>query len=185
MSYYAHLDSNEILCTNLQLYSLQKAADDWNKLVDLIADHGIDPFDHPTERLVFILSCLGLSLSQLLGQNCPSPDKDKMDPLGVLLSNILKQAGIDRTSQHRLNSIFAEFLSYYGAVRHFGKNKNRQNYCRVDELTPRILDRFRRMTIEIWDIVIAMYREDPKNDIDDDFRSILDVVKFKDLAEGV
>ncbi len=176
MSYYCHLDSTGSLeYTNLQLYSLQKAANDWNELVDLIADHGIDHVDRPRERLVFILSCLGLSLSQLLGQNCPSPEKDKMDQPRVLLGTILIRAGVDRTKQRRLNKTFTDFLSYYGAVRHFGENKNKQNYLTVDQLTFRRLDRFLRMTIEIWDIVIAMYREDQKTDIED-FTSVSDAV---------
>ncbi|MDO9532030.1 MAG: hypothetical protein Q7O12_07860 [Deltaproteobacteria bacterium] len=183
MSYYCHLDSTgSPEYTNLQLYSLQKAANDWNKLVDLIADHGIDHVDCLREKLVFILSCLGLSLSQLLGQNCPSPEKDKMGQPGNLLSTLLIRARVDRTKRRRLNSTFQDFLLYYGAVRHFGENKNEQNYRTVDQLTPRGLDRFRRMTIEIWDIAIAIYREDQENDIDD-FRSISDVVDFKDLAE--
>lgn len=185
MSIYLHLDSNsKPEHTNLQLYSLQKAANDWNELVDLIANHGIDHVDHPRERLVFILSSLGLSLSQLLGQNCPSPDKEKMDKPGVLLGKILIRARVDRTKRCRLNKIFSDFLLYYGAVRHFGENKNKKNYYLVDQLTPRILDQFRRMTIEIWDIIIQMYRNDPKNNIDD-FKSISDIVDFNDLAEGV
>jgi hypothetical protein len=181
--HYLKLDSeNNPEHTNLQLYSLKKAANDWNELIDLIVDHGISHVDRPRERLVFILSCLGLSLSQLLGQNCPSPEKEKMPMPGVLLSNILKEAGIDRTNQLRLNKTFTSFLTYYGAVRHFGENKNKQNYHLVNQLTPRIIDKFRRITIDIWDIIIAMYRNDPKNDLDD-FRSISDVVDFKDLVE--
>lgn len=183
MSYYCHIDSSENPeHTNLQLYSLQKAANDWNELIDLAADRRIDPDDHFKERLVFILSCLGLSLSQLLGQNCPSPEKEKMDQPGGLLNTLLIRADVDRIKRRRLNRSFQDFLLYYDAIRHFGENKNEQNYRTVDQLTFRRLDRFRRMTIEIWDIIIAMYREDPKNDIDD-FRSISDVVWFKDLAE--
>lgn len=183
MSYYCHLDSLEKPeHTNLQIYSLQKAANDWNELIALIADHGINNVDRLKERLVFVLSCLGLSLSQLLGQNCPSPGKEKMDNPGVLLGKILIHAGIDRTKGRRLNRIFMDFLSYYGAVRHFGENKNKKNYRTIDKLTLKKLKRFFRMTIEIWDIIIAMYRADPKNDIED-FSSISNVVQFNDLPE--
>lgn len=85
----------------------------------------------------------------------------------------------------KLNKTFKDFLSYYGAVRHFGENKNEQNYRTVDQLAIRELDLFRRMTIEIWDTIITMYREDPQNDIDE-FKSISDdAVRFKDLPEGV
>ncbi len=185
MSIYLHLDTNyRPEHTNLQLYSLEQAAIYWNELIDLIVDHGIDHVDRLRERLVFILSSLGLSLSQLLGQNCPPTEKEKMPMPGILLSNILNEAGIERTNRLRLNKSFASFLSYYGAVRHFGENKDKQNYRLVNQLTPRILDQFRRMTIEIWDILIVKYRHNPKNDIED-FRSISEVVDFKDFAEEV
>jgi hypothetical protein len=117
----------------------------------------------------------------LLGQNCPSPKKEKMDSPGSLLNTLLIRAGVERIKRRSLNRYFEEFLKYYDSIRHFGKNKGEQNYRNVDQLTLKRLERFRHTTIEIWDIVIAMYRKDPKNNIDD-FRSIADVVKFKDLA---
>jgi len=183
MSYYCHLDSSENLeNTNLQLYSLQQAANGWNELVDVVANRGIDSVDHFRERLAFILSSLGLSLSQLLGQNCPSPEKDKMDQPGDLLGNLLTRAYVDRITRGRLNRTFQDFLTYYGAVRHFGENKNEQNYRTVDQLKLGELDRFRLMTIEIWDVVIAMYREDQENDLGE-IRSVSEVVWFRELAE--
>lgn len=185
MSYYCHLDSSgSVEYTNLQLHSLQKAADDWNDLIDLVADRGNYDVDHFRERLAFILSCLGLSLSQLLGQNCPSPDKDKMDQPGVLLGTLLIRARVDRATRRRLNSTFQDFLSYYGAIRHFGANKDEQNYRTVDQLTLIELDRFRCMTIEIWDVVIALYRKAKENDIEE-FRSVSEVVGFRDLLNNL
>ena len=125
MSYYCYLDSNENLeHTNLQLYSLQKAAIDWNELIDSSKNNRIVPKGHLRERLAFILSCLGLSLSQLLGQNCPSPKKDKMDQPGDLLNTIFINADVDRTKRRHLNKSFEDFLSYYNVIRHFGKNKD-------------------------------------------------------------
>lgn len=183
MSYYCHLDSSGSLeYTNLQLYSLQQAANGWNELVDMVADRGIDSVDYFRERLAFILSCFGLSLSQLLGQNCPSPEKDKMDQPEDLLGALLTRARVDRTTRRRLNSTFQDFLSYYGAVRHFGRNKNEQNYRTVDQLTLGELDRFHSMTIDIWDVVIAMYRKDEENDLDE-IRSVLEMVWFRELAK--
>ena len=186
MSYYAHLDSaSRFESTNLQLYSLKKAACEWNELVDLIMDHGIGHFDHFKERRVFILSCLGLSLSQLLGQNCPSPEKEKMDNPGVLMGKILKNDHVDRTKRRRLNSTFNDFLLYYDAVRHFGENKNQKNYRTIDQLTLKRLNRFVHMTVEIWDIIIEMHRKNPKNNIDDFISISDDAIPFKDLPEGI
>jgi hypothetical protein len=183
MGYYCRCASaGGLLDTNLQLYSLQQAANGWNDLVKTIAARGLDSVDNLKERLTFILSCLGLSLSQLLGQNSPSPDKDKVDQPGKLLQNILVRSHVDPTTQLRLNSTFQEFLEYYDSVRHFGRARNEKKHRTIDRLTTQEVDRFRRMTLEVWDAVIAMYRDDDQNDLHE-MNSISDLVPFKNLAE--
>lgn len=183
--YYCHLASGggHIDSTNFQLYSLQQAARCWNELIDdMIAYSTIDIVPEYKERLAFILCCFGLSLSQLLGQNCPSPEKERMDLPDKLLGAVLNRASVDKTKKQRLNHTFNDFLSYYGAVRHFGTNKGEGNYRKIDRLTVEQLDRFRRMAIEIWDLVIAMYRNNKENDIEE-FKSISDVVQFTELVQ--
>lgn len=180
MRYYCHLDSPpSVDKTNLQLYSLQQAAGSWNELIDTLSDPTIE---HNTERLAFILSCLGLSLSQLLGQNCPFPEKQKIDQPGVLLGALLKRASIDRTKRRHLNTTFKSFLTYYGAVRHFGKVESEANFRKDDQLTLEKLDQFRQMTIDIWDVVIAIFRKDKENELDE-FRSISEVVEFDKIPD--
>ena len=166
--------------TNLQLYSLQKAADDWNDLVGAIAERGVDSAGKTKERLAFILSCLGLSLSQLLGQNTPSSRKAKMDQPRTLLHHILARSHVDRTTKRRLDRTFQDFLLYYDSVRHFGKTKDKKTYQTIEKLTPEKLDRFRRMTIEIWDTVIAIHKDDPRNELDN-ISPICKVVFFKEF----
>lgn len=183
MPYYCHrLSPASEVDTNLQLYSLQQAAKSWNDLANTIAwQKGLDRVDHLKERLVFIMSCFGLSLTQLLGQNVPSHDKDKMDKPGKLLGHILACSHVDRKTRHNFNGTFQDFLRYYGALRHFGENSNEQNYRIIDQLTIQELDRFRRMTIEIWDVVIAIFKDDDNNKLDE-ISSIAEVVIFEDLA---
>ncbi len=181
--YYCHLDSSgNIESTNLQLYSLQQAANSWNELLKFMADEGEVGDDNFKERLAFILSCLGLSLSQLLGQNCPSPEKDKMDQPGDMLGSLLKRFHTERITRRRLNSTFQDFLAYYNAIRHFGRNKDEKNYRTLDLLTLIELDRFRRMTINIWDVIIAMFRSDKGNELDE-IPSITKAIWFRDLGE--
>ena len=67
-------------------------------------------------------------------------------------------------------------------MRHFGKNRDEKNYRTIDRLTRQELDRFCRMTIEVWDVVIEMYQGDDQNDLHE-IRSISEVVPFKNLAE--
>jgi hypothetical protein len=187
MHYYCHLASGggHIERTNLQLYSFQEAARCWNELVDeILAYSTIDNVPEYRERLAFILSCFGLSLSQLLGQNNPSPEKERMDQPEQLLSTLLNRTSADQTTKRHLNSMFKDFLSYYGAVRHFGANKGEENYRKLDRLTVELVDRFRRMTIQIWDLIIAMYRKNKQNEIEE-FQSIAEVVQFNELGKNL
>ena len=82
-----------------------------------------------------------------------------------------------------MNSTFGEFLKYYGAIRHFGKNLDDKNYELVRKLTISEIDRFIKMTIQIWDLVIAIYRQDKENEIDDDVSSVSNIVSFNRLAK--
>jgi len=173
MTYYCHLDSTGSLGnTNLQLYSLKKAADGWNELVCAMGEsHQVD---HLTERLAFITTCLGLSLSQLLGQN--SPTKTKTDKPRNLLNALLVRFHVDRDIQKRLNGSFKRLLSYYGDIRHLGPSKHRN----LDKLTVGEVDEFRRFAIEIWDLLIAHYKQDETNDLED-VVSVTDAVWFHEL----
>jgi hypothetical protein len=168
--------------TNLQVYSLQQAAKYWNDLINDRSKFGEEEIPDLRERLVFIVNCLGLSLSQLLGQNWPCPNKDEIDDPGTLLGSILKHAIIDRPEQKRLNKGFQEFLEYYNAVRHFGLNRDQQTYDKVDEITLIKVLAFRNLCVEIWDTILNIFKLNDENDLDD-IRSITDVICFKDIAE--
>jgi hypothetical protein len=183
MRYFCRVESAAEVegSTNLQLYSLKKAAEGWNDLLDLIDKSGEEQVNHFMERLAFILSCLGLSLVQLIGQNSPSPDSEKMGKPGVLLSTLLKRTNADKTTQKFLKSTFQDFLKYYGTIRHFGKNKDEENYRTIERLTLDKLNRFIKMTIKIWDLVVEMYRQDREIDLDEGF-SVTDLVDFKELS---
>lgn len=142
MPYYSLYTSTGSLppTNNLQLYSLKQAANSWNPLVIEFMALGEDGVHALKERQTFVVNCLGLSLSQLLGQNSPSPDKQKMDQPRDLLNSVLKRSRIDRATRHRLDSTFREFIPYYDSTRHFGRNKDEKNYRRIEKLTMKELD---------------------------------------------
>ena len=174
--YYCHSSSPSTeFDTNLQLYSLRKAADEWNNLVKLIdvLDRG-----HQLERFTFILNCLGLSLLQLMGQNSPSPDKNKIGGPEKLLNTLLAKKDIDRNTRHYLKNEFKDFLKCYNSLRHFGLNKEEKNYRTIDLLTMEKIDQFCLMTIKIWDIVIKKFKEKDRNRIE--ISSVAEVVRFAD-----
>ena len=96
MRIFCYLDSNHAIdSTNLQLYSLKQAARCWNELSSDFSKYKESEIKDLQERLVFIVNCLGLSVSQLLGQNWPSENSDKMDCPGDLLSYILNCSHFD------------------------------------------------------------------------------------------
>lgn len=177
MTYYCRLDSaNRIEATNLQLYSLEKAAKEWNDLIELVNEIGIENVDCLSERMTFIINCFGLSISQLIGQNCPPSNSNRIESPSKLLPKMLKGIA-DNVTQERLESDFKDFLVYYDAIRHFGKVK----YKSIDELTLTKLDHFRCMTIEIWDLVISKYRQNKENNIEE-FSSISEIVYFENIS---
>ncbi len=180
MRYYCHLSSPTTSSdTNLQLYSLIKASEAWNELANIISKVGIDDVDHFTERCSFIIATLGLSLMQLLGQNNPSPEKENMGRPHEMFSYLLHRTRTDRTKQKQLNKTFREFLKYYAIIRHFGKNKFDQNYHDLDRLTLDEVNRFRKMTIEFWNIMIDMYRQE--GSFDGSLSSVSEIVHFIEL----
>jgi hypothetical protein len=178
MHYYCHGSSpTTIDDTNLQLYSLEQAAHNWNELARLIEIYEkIDCIIHFREILVFIVNCFGLSLMQLLGQNSPHKRKDVDDPKS-LLHAVLNDCNVERDIKKRLGKTFSSFIEYYDAVRHFGESISEKKYQIVDKLTLHELNKFRIMTVEIWDIIITKYKKDDKNDLEE-IRSVTDLVYF-------
>jgi hypothetical protein len=76
--------------------------------------------------------------------------------------------------------MFRDFLVYYGAIRHFGKTIDNNKYLTVNRLTLSEVNRFRKMTIDIWDFIIDMHRKDKENDLEE-IQSIEEIVQFKEL----
>lgn len=183
MKLFCYLDSSgDIEHSNLQLYSLKQASRCWNELVSDLSVYSDTAIKDLKERLVFILNCFGLSLSQLLGQNWPSENQEKMDGISSLLSNILKSSYIKKEDKTRLNRGIREIRRVYGAIRHFGKVQDNKNYGIVDGLDLKDLERYRKITIDIWDTVIAIQRSLDLNEIEN-FGSIADQVKFHELPD--
>jgi len=139
----------------------------------------VDSIMHFSEMLVFILNCFGLSLMQLLGQNSPRK-KEKVDDPKSLLHAVLNDCNVERDVKKRLGKTFCSFIEYYDAVRHFGESVSEKKYQIVDKLTLHELNKFRIMTIEIWDIIITKYKKDDKNDLKE-IMSVTDLVYFQDM----
>ena len=160
MAHYYHLDSNGE-DTNLQLYSLKQAMKYWEELERDVMNYGDDVLD-VRERCVFVLASLGLSISQLLGQNNPRPSNYVPHP-NVLVRAFVEKHGLDP----ELKTKFERFNYFYNGCRHFGLTTSRRGYDRVDQLTLAVAKECYAFGLELWQAVISVFRQDPKSDLDE------------------
>ena len=146
---FCHLDSNG-LETNLQLHALTEANRHWLEVVREVDEL---PESRIRERCVFVVSALGLSLSQLLGQNVPT-GKPRVGPPRQLLASFLSGTRLDERDREDLTARFDDFLDAYDGIRHFGPPKHEI----ISKLDIQRTRTFVSLTLEIWNVVLAHFR---------------------------
>jgi hypothetical protein len=160
MTHYYHLDSSGEH-TNLQLYSLRQARKYWAELqADYVADR--EETERLKERCVFILATLGLSISQLLGQNNPSAGKDVPRPIRIF-NCFVAAHHLDK----KLKKRFKQFNYFYNGCRHFGLTTKGAGYDTIDQLT---YDKAREcfdFGMEVWRTVVGVYRRQEDSHLDE------------------
>ena len=163
MRRYFHLDTAAVNGedTNLQLYSLRKARRNWAKLVRDYAEYG-DDTDYLRERCVFVLATLGLSISQLLGQNDPSVGADVRYPIQIF-NAFVDAHGLDADLKRQ----FERFNYFYNGCRHFGKTTTGKGYKRIEEVTFPVARECYEFGLTVWRTVIGVYRDEVGNELDD------------------
>ena len=182
MNYYciAGSPSIEFQCENdinLQLYFLQKAAEDWNDIVHSMNHVQRAEVNNRKEKLVFILCCLAISLSQLLGQNSPSQDAARIDTPRQLLNKFITEHDIDERERENIADQCRKIFDYYDAARHFCLNKGNEKHKLIDQLTIEELNQFLHMTIKVWNLVTRLM--DNGKEI-----SVAEVVYFAELPDS-
>jgi hypothetical protein len=158
MRRYYFIDSNGP-DTNLQLYSLKQAKLYWEDLENEVAESDDVPDFH--ERCVFIVSTMGLSISQLLGQNNPTRGKKVPQP-SQIFDSLIDKHGLDQALKAR----FQDFIDAYDHCRHFGLTEGDIRHFQVSQVT---FDRTRSLYsfgLTVWDLVIEIYRKNPKNELE-------------------
>lgn len=148
--------------TNLQLYAYRRALEEWDQIRGDYDVHGED-FHELRERCVFAIAALGLSLSQLLGQNNPTPLRTRVPSPRRLFRDVAKELDLGES----LIPQFDYLYDFYDAVRHFGKSEDDSKYEKVLELDFPATARCFEIGIEIWSELINAYRRDPSNRLDD------------------
>ena len=162
--------------TNLQLHSLRQAWRLWKELQfkknDKIKDSRI------RERCVVIVDLLGLSLSQLLGQNFSKSNTDKVPPPKSLLESFLNSSDLPKNTESDIRNRFEKFITFYDDIRHFGVSK----HDTIDQLTFEETERFINLTIELWDYVCNHYKSKKETSIC--FKSIREIIEITDDDES-
>lgn len=153
--------------TNLQLHSLRKA---WRCWLDLRSKKYSLSESRIRERCVIIVDLLGLSLSQLLGQNVAIPSK-RVPPPQELLPSFLNQTGLPKQQKTSVIKRFNQFLAFYDDCRHFGTPK----HVRIDRLSLQATEAFLNLAIEIWDLVIDHFRRGRESSLQ--FKSVRDILE--------
>lgn len=152
--------------TNLQLYSLRQAWRCWREL-NQEKDNLTE--EKCRERFVVVIDLLGLSLSQLLGQNVQH-SSSRVAPPKQLLARFLNTTNYSDETKENLNDRFAEFVNFYDDCRHFGLPKHEI----INSLTYSKTEQFVNLALEIWDRVINHF--DPVPDNTDSFEIVKDIL---------
>lgn len=156
--YYYYIDSDGGDDTNLQLYSLKQAKLYWNLLESEVSSG--QAVVHLPERCVFIINIIGISVSQLLGQNNPKPSKRVPSP-DKIFNSLVDKHKLDP----RLKGHFKEFIDTYDHCRHFGLTDDYSRHFQVSQVTFDKTRKIYEFGLLVWDTVIAIYRNDSKNEL--------------------
>jgi hypothetical protein len=161
MPRYYQLDSGGAF-TNLQLYSLQMAMELWEELEDDYARDG-EGAQQLKERCVFVVAALGLGLSQLLGQNNPSPRGDRVPSPSQLMDAFADEHGLERG----LIDDFKRLNHFYDRSRHFGQTTTGSAHQVIDLLTFEATGDCVRTALRVWLGVLDALGKEPGSDLAD------------------
>jgi hypothetical protein len=146
--------------TNLQLYSLKQAKLQWADLEGDLEQGNTSELIH--EKCVFLICTMGLSVSQLLGQNNPAPEDHVPSP-SKLFSAFVDYYSLDQG----LKVQFKKFIEVYDHCRHFGLTNQGRRHYEVSQVTPETARDHYLFGLSVWELVIEVFRKDPRNHLRD------------------
>ena len=184
MKLYCHSDSALGYATNLQLYSLRQAYKNWKYLNENkgLSDSKI------LEICAFITATLGLSLSQLLGQNYPGPYEEKRNPSPKKLFDKVMPVYIgDAAVMKDLKNRFEELIDLYDASRHFGIDSDKYRHSQVGEINIQKVNELLNTTFEIWDLIILSKKNERNSELFDyeNIKELLEELEEEGFQEDI
>lgn len=159
---YYSINTDGTSSTNLQLFALLQARRYWNELaVNYLQDK--EATKDLIERCVFIVATLGMSVSQLLGQNDPAPPAGRVASPRAIWRRFVAQHGVTEVGTDE----FDKFIDIYDACRHFGVSPDGLGHARLEALDFEATGRWYQVAHRIWLAVIKALRADPRNVIEE------------------
>jgi len=144
--YFLYTDGRE--GTNLQLFALRSA---FGAFKILQAEPDL-PVTIVRERGAFIVMGLGLSVVQLLGQNCEA-SSEIVAPPKILWRTFWRDRGKD-SAPNGLDTDFEKLLRYYDAIHHFGRTPGLSKHECIAALDLTEITAIVSITKKIWQAVI-------------------------------
>lgn len=141
---FCEVSSEDPNSSNLQLFSLSQAFR-FYRIFQRIKPTISAP--QQTEYLIFIIICLGTSISQLLGQNASTPQS------GTHIGTPKQLFDQIFGGSHPKRNNFLHFIDIYDACRHFGSPKHRV----LNSLTAPDCDAFLDLIVDLWDELVHTY----------------------------
>lgn len=138
--------------TNIQVFAFYKASETWSDVLE--GKYG----DDVVAACTFVVTMLGTSVSQLLGQNPVKPSKrpDRVDDPRSLFGDFTKEYDLDA----ELAADFEWFMEWYDSVRHFGIVPDGSRHVKLEGLTRDVTARCYTIARRVWDVVLAVHRQE-------------------------
>lgn len=159
-SYYSLNSSGSEI--NLQLFALRQAIYFWRALKFEVEEKAEDEVDFYRERCVVIVDLLGLSVSQLLGQNNvddPPRKGDRIPSPGHLWKRFVENTPASGELRPRGNDV-TQFFNAYDRIRHFGTSDGDWVYDEINQLDFPTTTRHLRTAAAIWRSIVAARRDE-------------------------
>jgi len=160
--------------TNLQLHALRQA---WRLWEELRSKKDALGLSRMRERCVVIVDLLGLSLSQLLGQNLSSSSEWRVPFLKDLWGRFKDVARIPNKCQTEIDKKFQDFMAFYDDCRHFGISKHEK----INKLTAEATAGYIELALDIWDAVCDHFRADDNAALE--FHSVREILDASEDEE--
>lgn len=130
--------------TNLQVFSLWKASETWRDILE--GKYG----EQVQVPCAYVVTMMGTSVAQLLGQNPVKPKRAWVDDPQKLFDAFADEHDFEQG----LRDDFAWFMGYYDAVRHFGVDEDGSRHRTVKGLSRDVTARCYAIGRRVWEEVL-------------------------------